>query len=183
MTDKVLWKTLPTKANRDMELAGADAAREYLERTGSNSLYAIYEAMAAAAPAVPAGPHLSDPNALLRSAYNEIAEANGINGWCVCCREHVEDDGVITHDQSCTFCAIEMRLYAATKPSAPVQYDERAKFEAAYAEEFSKARGNDCSAEDIASMRDDTGGYGDRAYLNGQWKGWQARAALENKPC
>lgn len=54
MTDKVQWKTLPTKANRDMEQAGADAAREYLERTGSNNLWVIYEAMAAAAPKPPA---------------------------------------------------------------------------------------------------------------------------------
>lgn len=53
MTDKVQWKTLPTKANRDMEQAGADAAREYLERTGSNNLWVIYEAMAAAAPKPP----------------------------------------------------------------------------------------------------------------------------------
>ena len=29
-------------------------------------------------------------------------------------------------------------------------------------------------------MRDSSGGYGDRSYLNGQWVGWQARAALEN---
>lgn len=54
MTNKVRWKTLPTKANQDMEQAGAEAAREYLERTGSNSLFAIYEAMAAAAPKPPA---------------------------------------------------------------------------------------------------------------------------------
>lgn len=50
---KVQWKVLPTKANQAMEQAGADAAREYLERTGSNSLFAIYEAMAAAAPPAP----------------------------------------------------------------------------------------------------------------------------------
>lgn len=54
MTNKVRWKTLPIKANQDMEKAGAEAAREYLERTGSNSLFAIYEAMAAAAPKLPA---------------------------------------------------------------------------------------------------------------------------------
>ncbi|MCL8337693.1 hypothetical protein ACQ4OD_06960 [Pseudomonas sp. WC1] len=50
----VQWKTLPTKANQAMERAGADAAREYLERTGCNSLFAIYEAMTAAAPEAPA---------------------------------------------------------------------------------------------------------------------------------
>ena len=54
MTTTAQWKTLPTKANHAMERAGADAAREYLERTGCNSLFAIYEAMAAAAPEAPA---------------------------------------------------------------------------------------------------------------------------------
>lgn len=54
MTDKVQWKTLPTKANREMEQAGADAAREYLERNGHNNLWVIYEAMTAAAPKPPA---------------------------------------------------------------------------------------------------------------------------------
>ncbi|MBR7520356.1 hypothetical protein [Pseudomonas juntendi] len=54
---KVQWRVLPTKANQDMEQAGADAAREYLERTGSNSLFAIYEAMALAAPTPP---HVED---------------------------------------------------------------------------------------------------------------------------
>lgn len=61
----------------------------------------------------------------------------------------------------------------------PVQRDERVAFEAAYAREFNRARGQDISAEEIALMRDNRGGYGDRAYLNGQWAGWQARAALD----
>lgn len=55
--NKVQWRVLPTKANQDMEQAGADAAREYLERTGSNSLFAIYEAMVLAAPTPP---HVED---------------------------------------------------------------------------------------------------------------------------
>lgn len=55
--NKVQWRVLPTQANQDMEQAGADAAREYLERTGSNSLFAIYEAMALAAPTPP---HVED---------------------------------------------------------------------------------------------------------------------------
>lgn len=71
---------------------------------------------------------------------------------------------------------------AHCKPGTPVERDERAAFEASYAREFSKARGQDLTAEDIASMRDSSGGYGARAYLNGQWAGWQARAALERMP-
>ncbi|WP_095155738.1 hypothetical protein [Pseudomonas sp. Irchel 3E13] len=53
MTNNVQWLVLPTKANKDMEQAGADAAREYMERTGGNNLYAIYEAMVLAAPQPP----------------------------------------------------------------------------------------------------------------------------------
>lgn len=70
-------------------------------------------------------------------------------------------------------------LLSACADPAPIEHDERAAFEAAYAREFSRIRGQDITAEDIASMRDSVGGYGDRAYLNGQWVGWQARAALE----
>ncbi|MDG9889693.1 hypothetical protein [Pseudomonas juntendi] len=57
MTNTVQWRVLPNKANQAMEQAGADAARDYLERTGSNSLFAIYEAMALAAPTPP---HVED---------------------------------------------------------------------------------------------------------------------------
>lgn len=55
--------------------------------------------------------------------------------------------------------------------------DERAAFEAAYAAEFNRVRSDVITADDIASMRDGEG-YGARPYLNGQWIGWQARAAL-----
>lgn len=67
-------------------------------------------------------------------------------------------------------------------PSAPVERDERAEFEAHYADEFSNARSPNVpfTAADVKALRSGEG-YGDRAYLNGQWKGWQARAALERK--
>jgi len=53
---------------------------------------------------------------------------------------------------------------------------ERALFEQAYAAEYRKIRVvDDFTADTLVSMR--TGEtYGDRAYLNGQWKGWQLRA-------
>lgn len=57
MTNKVRWLVLPTKANQEMAQAGANAAREYLERTGGNSPFAIYEAMVLAAPQPP---HVED---------------------------------------------------------------------------------------------------------------------------
>lgn len=60
------------------------------------------------------------------------------------------------------------------------KHDERAAFEAHYAAEFSKARSPEypMTAEDVKRMRDGDG-YGDRYYLNGQWIGWKARAALD----
>lgn len=61
--------------------------------------------------------------------------------------------------------------------NSPFLQDERSAFEAAYAAEFSNARVQVYTAKDIASMRDGDG-YGERPYLNGHWKGWQARAAL-----
>lgn len=61
--------------------------------------------------------------------------------------------------------------------NSPFLQEERSAFEAAYAAEFSNARVQVYTANDIASMREGDG-YGERPYLNGQWKGWQARAAL-----
>ncbi|POF86276.1 hypothetical protein [Pseudomonas putida] len=60
------------------------------------------------------------------------------------------------------------------------EHDERAAFEAHYAAEFSKVRSPEhpVTAEDVKGMRDGDG-YGDRYYLNGQWVGWKARAALD----
>lgn len=62
--------------------------------------------------------------------------------------------------------------------AAPV--GERESFEAAYAAEYSAARGVECTASDIAGMRKGDG-YGDRPYLNGQWKGFQAGAAYQRQ--
>lgn len=63
------------------------------------------------------------------------------------------------------------------KTNSQLLQDERPAFEAAYAAEFSGARGIEYTAEDIALLREGDG-YGERPYLNGHWKGWQARAAL-----
>ena len=57
MTNPVQWRVLPNKANQAMEQAGAEAAREHLDRTGTNSLFAIYESMVLAAPTPP---HVED---------------------------------------------------------------------------------------------------------------------------
>lgn len=309
MTNKVQWKTLPTQANRDMEQAGADAAREYLERTGSNNLWVIYEAMAAAAPKPPASIEPVTVALVAEDKYQEtdVIQCDGIHSLPVgtelidraaydLCRAEVLQlvaaldlvgqglsiaDGAKNVDamrqeihelqerdldqlallveskdllqrlaaeeklRGSTPSAAELESLAreigvhsiepitdGTRPlsrltlqrdlaklaaeltkarcllhtasvhlsrwvdvddlprqqiieflegsDTPVERDERAEFEAAYAKEFSKVRGQDFTAEDIASMRDSSGGYGDRSYLNGQWVGWQARAALEN---
>ncbi|MNJ54522.1 hypothetical protein D3C77_499650 [compost metagenome] len=66
-------------------------------------------------------------------------------------------------------------------PSAPVERDERAAFEASYVTEYNTANTATYTAEDISALRKGCG-YGPRPYLNGQWEGWQARAALERKP-
>ncbi|MNC51039.1 hypothetical protein D3C75_1003140 [compost metagenome] len=124
---------------------------------------------------------LAELDALLTSAYSDIEHASTRLGQCVSCGECPEDDDIITHDPSCTFCAIETALCASPKPIRSVLHDEQVAFETSYAREFSKVCGQEISAEDIASMRDSSGGYGDRAYLNGQWVGWQARAALERE--
>ena len=55
--------------------------------------------------------------------------------------------------------------------------DERATFEAAYVAEFQKERNESFTLEMMLSMREGDH-YGNRPYVNGQWKGWQARAAL-----
>ncbi|QWA09828.1 hypothetical protein GTU79_21345 [Sodalis ligni] len=44
------WKLVPITATRSMIQAGATAARQYMEETGGNSPYVIYQAMIAAAP-------------------------------------------------------------------------------------------------------------------------------------
>lgn len=67
-------------------------------------------------------------------------------------------------------------MTAPTKNS-PLLQDDRSAFEAAYAAEFSNARIQVYTAKDIASMREGDS-YGERPYLNGHWKGWQARAAV-----
>ncbi|QIE88087.1 hypothetical protein [Pseudomonas nitroreducens] len=64
------------------------------------------------------------------------------------------------------------------KETIQIAPNERDDFEVAYAAEYQATLGATCAARDIADMRE-----GDRYpsglhYLNGQWKGWQARAAL-----
>ncbi|WP_155274282.1 hypothetical protein [Pseudomonas chlororaphis] len=219
MTNPVQWRVLPNKANQAMEQAGADAAREYLERTGSNSLFAIYEAMVLAAPTPP---HVEDDevcaslpkpeddselpvvgeavydawdmaqqwngcreaflpvvmrlkaerdarNALLAIAYGDIEHASRSLDQCVSCGECPEDDDIITHAPSCTFCAIEMALASSGKPSVPTERDERTAFEA-------YAIGKGWLPHQLTQRPD--GNYEDWG-VNPEWQAWKARASLE----
>jgi hypothetical protein len=52
----------------------------------------------------------------------------------------------------------------------------REEFEAAYVEHLNESTGKAYRAEDMAALREgtDDSPYGDRAYLNGCWWGWQA---------
>lgn len=58
---------------------------------------------------------------------------------------------------------------------------QRAEFEAAYVEHLNAATGKSYRTEDMAALREgtDDSPYGDRAYLNGCWWGWQAAQAAD----
>ena len=68
----------------------------------------------------PAAQHQGEPNvALCANAYSDMQRASKRLGQCISCGEPPEDDGVITHDPSCTLCAMEMAAYAEqTAPEA-----------------------------------------------------------------
>lgn len=250
MANQVQWKLLPTKANQKMEQAGADAAREYQERTGSNSLFNIYEAMAAAAPAAPADQHQGEPVAVLYADGTVMSKAECGDAFATCCRvetplythadpaevERLRADLAKYIARENDFASkmqgaqsefgaqravmpqllAALRWYAnqshyraswhvsqqhamedkghqarnalgvydaSAEPITPVERDERAEFEKSYAAEFNKKRSpnHPFTAEDMKELRDGDG-YGPRAYLNGQWIGWQAAiSAREGK--
>lgn len=93
------------------------------------------------------------------------------------------DPKALLHGTSnwCAAMATALRGVLHAEPSAPVERDERAEFEKAYAEEMAEGLGRPVSQEEIKDLRDgDCYGKG-RAYLNGGWDMWQARAALERK--
>ncbi|MCE0875938.1 Lar family restriction alleviation protein [Pseudomonas monteilii] len=115
--------------------------------------------------ALPAEQHKGEPVAVMYADGSVLTKADCGHAFDICCK-------------------VETPLYrhADSNVRCNTVTDERAEFEAAYAKEFSEARGQEFTANDISSMRDSAGGYGHRSYLNGQWKGWQARAALERKP-
>lgn len=58
---------------------------------------------------------------------------------------------------------------------------QREAFEAAYAKQWSTVVGNEKTGADVAKLRTDDVGepYGDRAYLNGCWWGYQAAQAAD----
>lgn len=72
---------------------------------------------------------LAEAHALLSKAHKDMEDTIG-QSWCISCHQGPEDDGVITHDPSCTFCAMEVAMSASAEPIAPVEIDERAELEA-----------------------------------------------------
>lgn len=61
----------------------------------------------------PAAQHQGVSNvSLCANAYSDMQRASKRLGQCISCGEPPEDDGVITHDPSCTLCAMEMASYA-----------------------------------------------------------------------
>lgn len=209
---KVHWRVLPTKANQEMEQAGADAAREYLERNGHNNLWVIYEAMTAAAPTPP---HFEadELSALLpkpeddselpvvgEAIYDAWDMAQQWNG----CRENflpivmrlkaerdtlnalllevleLIDDGVGRSESEWQLIRkLRAALHASAEPSAPIERDEREAFE-----KFCVDSHNRCCKPKIpmkmelmlAARSGDE--YRARGWTD-MWKGWKARAALD----
>lgn len=68
---------------------------------------------------------------------------------------------------------VKPKEVSADKATTPGQ---RERFEAAYVTEYNQLRNAKYTAEHIARMRVGEG-YGERAFLNGWWKGWQAAEA------
>jgi len=62
---------------------------------------------------------------------------------------------------------------APKQPPAVGGEPDRDQFENEYRKEFATVRGYPISAEEMKSMRDGDFYGSDRAFLNGQWAGWQ----------
>ncbi|WP_236232082.1 hypothetical protein [Pseudomonas juntendi] len=193
MTDKVQWKTLPTKANRDMEQAGADAAGEFYRRTGSNNLWAIYEAMVAAAPPAPAERHKS-----VQGAWSSVKPASAGAYWIrgnglsrPALIEVAEEDGELRcnlHDR--TTCgdfgygySIEQLSenfeFQGPLFSGEVERDEREAFEKFCVDSFNRCCNPTIPMKMELMLAARAGDkYRARGWTD-MWKGWKARAALD----
>ena len=68
-----------------------------------------------------------------------------------------------------------MKAPASAKPSAPVEIDERAAFETWYIRDVGPGLAN------LSRINTGSRAYEDEDAMSA-WEGWQARAALENKP-
>ncbi|PKF27403.1 MULTISPECIES: hypothetical protein [Pseudomonas] len=157
--DRVQWKVLPTKANQDMEQAGADAAREYLERTGSNNLWVIYEAMTAAAPKPPAH-HLQKRPVTLPACEAKLSSS------------HDWDQGYSDGWKACLEEVTKLGPLYINADSGEIEIDERAEFEA-----YAIKKG--WLVHQLKQRAD--GNYEDWG-VNPEWQAWKARAALGQKP-
>lgn len=200
MTDKVQWKTLPTKANRDMEQAGADAAREYLERNGHNNLWVIYEAMVAAAPPAPAEQHKSVPgawssvkpasagaywirgNGLSRPALIEVAEEEGELRCNLHDRTTCDDFGYgYSLEQLSEKFEFSGPLHVHAEPGATVERDERTAFERFCVDSFNRCCNPTIPMKMELMLAARSGEKYTARGWSDMWKGWKARAALERK--
>ena len=121
--------------------------------------------------------------ALSASAEPSAPVAHPINMKTIMQAYEQVDHKALLHGTSnwCASMAAALRGVLNAESSAPVERDERAEFEAAYIAEYNAALGSASTVEELRALREGEG-YGERPYLNGQWKGWQSRAALERKP-
>ncbi|HBP6689770.1 TPA: hypothetical protein L6B04_16015 [Pseudomonas aeruginosa] len=132
---------------------------------------------------------LAEQHGLLCSAYSDMEHAIKRLGQCVSCDGLSEDDGIITHDPACMFCAIEIATHATSEPntpescgvcadclngcrlekeSPPAARDEQADFEA-------YALNKGWLPHQLKKRPD--GNYEDWG-VNPEWQAWKARAAL-----
>jgi hypothetical protein len=104
---------------------------------------------------------------LARRIHSELYSPSAQPGWCTGCTPE--------NCPGCGEAALPVpMLEAEAKPA-----DERAAFEAWYAEDAKQQTGIDYTAEGIAALRCGEHYLSPRVELHAKWEGWQARAALE----
>ncbi|KPB77923.1 hypothetical protein ACKUFS_11605 [Pseudomonas cannabina] len=98
----------------------------------------------------------------LRSQFSRIEDEVQKLGPC----------GVFTQMRTVTQTYFEQQAEAPQPPALGGE-PNRSEFEESYRREFETVRGYPISIEEMESMRDGEFYGPDRAFLNGQWSGWQ----------
>ncbi|PNA93663.1 MULTISPECIES: hypothetical protein [unclassified Pseudomonas] len=208
-TSRVQWRVLPTKANRDMEQAGADAAREYLERNGHNNLWMIYEAMTAAAPKPPAStePVVVALVAEDRHQLTDVIQCDGVHslpvGTELIDRAAYDLSRAEILELTAELAKAKSLLHTASVHlsrwvdmddaprqqiiqflegiDTPVERDEREAFEKFCVDSFNRCCNPTIPMKMELMLAARSGEKYTARGWSDMWKGWKARAALERK--